>query len=99
MEEPGGLQSMGLLRVGHRGLQETRVATREESGILCLPSRRGLPEPSFPGLCLPAPLGGFQAGLGKLRAQIRGGKLVNSPFAIKHNQEEIRVEPAALTDK
>ena len=24
------------------GLQETRVATREESGVLCFPSRRGL---------------------------------------------------------
>ena len=42
-----------------RGLQETRVATREESGVLVLPSRRGLtprgslecnPEiPAFPG--------------------------------------------------
>ena len=26
----------------HRGLQETRVATREESGVLGFPSRRGL---------------------------------------------------------
>ena len=25
-----------------RGLQEIRVATREESGVLCFPSRRGL---------------------------------------------------------
>ena len=43
-----------------QGLQETRVATREESGVLGFPSRRGLtprgslecnPEiPSFPGL-------------------------------------------------
>ena len=42
-----------------RGLQETRVATREESGVLDFPSRRGLtprgslecnPEiPAFPG--------------------------------------------------
>ena len=42
-----------------RGLQETRVATREESGVLGFPSRRGLtprgslecnPEiPAFPG--------------------------------------------------
>ena len=43
-----------------RGLQETRVATREESGVLGFPSRRGLtprgslecnPEiPAFPGV-------------------------------------------------
>lgn len=26
-------------------------------------------------------------------------QVVNSPFAIKHNQEEICVEPAALADK
>ena len=42
-----------------RGLQEIRVATREDSGVLCFPSRRGLtprgilecnPEiPAFPG--------------------------------------------------
>ena len=42
-----------------RGLEEIRVATREDSGVLCFPSRRGLtprgilecnPEiPAFPG--------------------------------------------------
>ena len=31
-----------------RGHQETRVATREESGVLCFPSRRGL-TPRVPG--------------------------------------------------
>ena len=51
-EESGQLRPL-------RGLQETRVATREESGILGFPSRRGLtprgslecnPEiPAFPG--------------------------------------------------
>ena len=43
-----------------RGLQETRVATREESGVLGFPSRRGLtpqgslegnPDPIFPSGC------------------------------------------------
>ena len=51
-EESGQLRPL-------RGLEETRVATREESGILGFPSRRGLtprgslecnPEiPAFPG--------------------------------------------------
>ena len=48
--EPGGLLSMGSHRVGHdrsdlkaaAAVQETRVATREESGVLGFPSRRGL---------------------------------------------------------
>ena len=48
-----------VLALALRGLQETRVATREESGVLGFPSRRGLtprgslecnPEiPAFPG--------------------------------------------------
>ena len=40
--EPGGLPSMGSPLRPLRGLQETRVATREESGVLGFPSRRGL---------------------------------------------------------
>ena len=63
MEKSGGLQSMGSWRVGPlrplRGLPETRVATREEGGVLSFPSSRGLtprgslecnPDiPAFPG--------------------------------------------------
>ena len=55
---PNGREGWTLLRP-LRGLQETRIATREESGVLGLPSRRGLiprgslecnPEiPAFPG--------------------------------------------------
>lgn len=54
---------------------------------------------SSPILCPPAPLCCHQAGLGKLPAQLRGGRVVNSPIAIKHNQEEICAEPSALADK
>ena len=40
-----------------RGLQETRVATREESGVLGFPSRRGLtPRGSLQSLCNPCSL-------------------------------------------
>ena len=37
-----GAASRGLKGNALRGLQETRVATREESGVLGFPSRRGL---------------------------------------------------------
>lgn len=36
---------------------------------------------------------------GKTTTQLRGGKEVDSPFAIKQNQEEIHVEHAALDGK
>ena len=41
-----GVGRQDSIRSTLRGLQETRVATREESGVLGFPSRRGLTQSS-----------------------------------------------------
>ena len=73
-----------------RGLQETRVATREESGVLGFPSRRGLTPRGAEYIMRNAGLEEAQAGIKIVRRNINNLRYADDTTFMAESEEELK---------